>query len=44
MSIIIENRISIGFCLGFAYYAPDETHDFYELTLYLGLISIIFKT
>ena len=44
MSITIENRLAIGFAIGFAYYGPDEEFDYYELTLYLGLINIIFKT
>ena len=44
MSIIIENRLTIGFALGFAYYGPDSEYDYHELTLYLGLISVIFKT
>jgi len=44
MSIIIENRLTVGFALGFAYYSPDEEHDYSELTLFLGLISVIFKT
>jgi hypothetical protein len=39
----IHNRISIGFALGFAYYGRDEEHDWSEITLYLGLISIVIK-
>ena len=44
MDITIENRLHVGFAIGFAYYGPDETFDYYELTLYLGLININFKT
>ena len=44
MSIIIDYRLTNGFALGFAYYGPDSEYDYHELTLYLGLISVIFKT
>ena len=39
----IHIRINLGFALGWAYYAKDEEHDWVELSIYLGLISIIIK-
>jgi hypothetical protein len=39
-SVIIENRISIGFALGWSYYGRNENYDYGELTLYIGLISL----
>ena len=39
----IHNRINIGFALGWSYYGKDEEHDWVELSIYLGLISIIIK-
>ena len=41
--IEIHNRIKIGFALGWQYYASDENHKFKELTIFLGLISILIK-
>ncbi len=43
MVIEIQNRIQIGFALGFSYYGPDEVADYSELIIYLGLLSIHFK-
>jgi hypothetical protein len=39
-SVTIENRISIGFALGWSYYGRNENYDYGELTLYIGLISL----
>lgn len=39
-SVTIENRISIGFALGWSYYGRSENYDYGELTLYIGLISL----
>ena len=39
----IHNRINIGFCLGWSYYAKDADHDWVELNIYLGLIGITIK-
>jgi len=41
--IEIHNRIRIGFAIGIQYYAEDEQHDWSELTIFLGLISIVIK-
>ena len=41
--IEIHNRITIGFALGWQYYAPDLEHDWTEITFFLGLISIVIK-
>ena len=41
--IEIQNRIKIGFCLGFAYFSSDEQYDYSEFILYLGLISVHYK-
>jgi len=39
----IHNRISIGFALGFQYYGQDDEHNWSEITIFLGLISIVIK-
>ena len=41
--IEIQNRIKVGFALGFQYYGKDEEHDWVEFTLFVGLISIVIK-
>ena len=43
MVIEIQNRVQIGFALGFSYYGPEETASYYEFILYLGLLSVHFK-
>jgi len=43
MEILLENRINVGFALGFAYYGPDEEFAYSEIILYLGLINIVIK-
>ena len=41
--IELQNRIKVGFCLGFGIYPSDKDYDFSEYILYLGLISIHIK-
>lgn len=41
--IAIENRVPIGFALGWAWYRRDEEFDYGEFILYLGLIAINIK-
>ena len=43
LEVEIQNRIKVGFCLGFAYFGLEEDYDYSEFILYLGLISIHFK-
>lgn len=43
MVIEIQNRIQIGFALGFSYYSAEEVANYNELILYFGLLSIHFK-
>ena len=39
----IQNRINVGFALGFQYYGKDGDHDWAELTIFVGLINIVLK-
>ncbi len=41
--IAIENRVPVGFALGWAWYRSDEEFDYGEFILYLGLIAINVK-
>lgn len=41
--IEIHNRIRIGFAIGWEYYASDKDHKYSEVTIFLGLISMIIK-
>jgi len=41
-TILIENRINIGFQVGFAFYKADEEYPENAFHLHLGLIAIIF--
>ncbi len=41
--IELQNRIKVGFCLGFGIYPRDKEFDFSEYILYLGLISLHVK-
>ena len=41
--IELQNRIKVGFCLGFGIYPNDKDYNFSEYILYLGLISIHIK-
>ena len=42
-TIAIENRIRIGFSLGWAWYGVDDDYEYGELILYLGLIALNIK-
>ena len=39
----MTNRLRIGFAMGWSYYSKDEDHDWSELIVYIGLISITLK-
>ena len=39
-SVSIENRLSVGFALGWSYYGRDEDYDYGEFTLHIGLINL----
>ena len=41
--IEIENRIFIGFQIGFSYYPVDDIFDYSELSIFLGLIALKFR-
>ena len=41
--ISIENRMPIGFALGWAWYRVDEDYNYGEFILYIGLIAINIK-
>lgn len=41
--IELQNRIHVGFVLGWSSHKPDENYDFGEFILFLGLISINIK-
>jgi len=41
--IELQNRIKIGFLLGFSIYPSDKEFKFSEYILYLGLISLHVK-
>jgi hypothetical protein len=41
--IEIQNRIQVGFALGFSYYGIDDEYDYGEIILFLGLISVHIK-
>jgi len=43
MEIEIQNRIKVGFMLGFSIYLKDADFDYSEYILYLGLISLHIK-
>ena len=38
--ISLQNRLQIGFALGFSYYGVDKDFDYGEIILYLGLLSL----
>ena len=38
--LYLNNRILVGFAIGWSYYSKDNDHDYHELNIYLGLISI----
>jgi len=39
----IQNRLAIGFAIGFSVFNKDEEYDYGEFVLYLGIISLHFK-
>jgi len=39
----MHNRLKVGFAMGWSYYSKDEDHDWGELIIYIGLISLTFK-
>jgi len=39
-TISLQNRLYIGFALGFSYYETDKDFDYSEVILYLGLLSL----
>ncbi len=41
--ISLQNRLFIGFALGFSHYKVDQEFDYGEFILYLGLLSLHFK-
>jgi len=40
MELDIQNRLRIGFAIGWSYYSEDKDFNYSEVTIYLGLISI----
>ncbi len=42
-TISLQNRLYIGFALGFSYYGSDKDFDYSEVILYLGLLSLHIK-
>jgi hypothetical protein len=42
--IELQNRIDVGFVLGFSIFPSDKDFNYTEYILYLGLISIHLKT
>jgi hypothetical protein len=42
--IELQNRIRVGFVLGFSVFPLDEEFDYTEYIIYLGLISLHIKT
>jgi len=41
--IEIQNRIEVGFALGFSWYGRDENYSYGEIILFIGLISVHIK-
>lgn len=39
----LQNRLYVGFALGFSYYGIDDNFNYGEFILYLGLLSLHFK-
>lgn len=42
-SIDLQNRLRVGFLVGFSYYKADENFDYGEVILYFGLLSLHIK-
>lgn len=41
--ISIQNRLYVGFALGFSCFGSDDDFDYNEVILYLGLLSLHIK-
>tara|TARA_R100000231_G_scaffold139474_1_gene120842 strand:- start:769 stop:924 length:156 start_codon:yes stop_codon:yes gene_type:complete len=39
----LYNRLRVGFALGWSYFERDKDHNWSELVIYIGLISITIK-
>ena len=39
----LRNRLYVGFAIGWSYYAKDELHEYDEVIVYIGLISLTIK-
>tara|TARA_R100000734_G_scaffold19104_1_gene18130 strand:- start:1478 stop:1633 length:156 start_codon:yes stop_codon:yes gene_type:complete len=39
----LYNRLRVGFALGWSYFERDKYHNWSELVIYIGLISITIK-
>ena len=42
-SLELQNRVQVGFAVGWSYYGRDEEFSYSEIILFLGLISLNFK-
>ena len=42
-SLELQNRIQVGFAIGWSYYGIDDDFDYGEFILFLGLFSLHFK-
>ncbi len=43
VTLEIQERLSIGFSLGWSYFGANEEYPYNELIIYLGIISLNFK-
>ena len=43
MTIEIRNRLQHGLVIGWSYFAPDEDHDWHEVTFYLLVVELYFR-
>lgn len=39
----IQNRIPVGIAFGWSFFNKDESYEYGELIVYLGIISLHFK-
>jgi hypothetical protein len=42
--IELQNRMKVGFVLGFSIFPSDKDYEYTEYIIYLGLISLHIKT
>jgi hypothetical protein len=42
-SLELQNRIQVGFAIGWSYYGIDDDFNYGEFILFLGLFSLNFK-